>query len=98
MTKMKKSIRLIFIGVLLVVISGVFMQAGAQDKININTATAKQLTALKGIGPVISQRIVDYRNENGSFSSGKDLQQVKGVGPETMESLSDMITFSPPSD
>ena len=48
--------------------------------ININRATAKQLDALDGIGPVIAQRIVDYRKHNGSFISIEDLQKVSGIG------------------
>jgi len=48
--------------------------------ININRATAKQLDALDGIGPVIAQRIVDYRKINGSFLSIDDLQKVSGIG------------------
>jgi len=48
--------------------------------ININRATAKQLDALDGIGPVIAQRIVDYRKQNGSFISIEDLQKVSGIG------------------
>jgi len=48
--------------------------------ININRATAKQLDALDGIGPVIAQRIVDYRKKNGSFISVDDLQKVSGIG------------------
>lgn len=48
--------------------------------VNINRATAKQLDALDGIGPVIAQRIVDYRKKNGSFISVEDLQRVSGIG------------------
>jgi len=48
--------------------------------ININRATAHQLDALDGIGPVIAQRIVDYRKINGSFLSIDELQKVSGIG------------------
>ena len=48
--------------------------------ININRATVKQLDALDGVGPVIAQRIVDYRKINGSFLSIDDLQKVSGIG------------------
>ena len=48
--------------------------------ININRATAHQLDALDGVGPVIAQRIVDYRKLNGSFLSVEDLQKVSGIG------------------
>ena len=48
--------------------------------ININRATARQLDALDGIGPVIAGRIVQYRKVNGSFLSIEDLQKVSGIG------------------
>ena len=48
--------------------------------ININRATARQLDALDGIGPVIAQRIIDYRKIHGSFLSIDDLQKVSGIG------------------
>jgi len=48
--------------------------------ININRATAGQLDGLDGIGPVIAQRIVEYRKTNGPFLSIEDLQKVSGIG------------------
>lgn len=48
--------------------------------ININRATAAQLDSLDGIGPVIAQRIIEYRKVNGSFTSVDDLQKVSGIG------------------
>ena len=48
--------------------------------ININRATAHQLDALDGIGPVIAARIVQYRKTNGSFTTIDDLQKVSGIG------------------
>jgi competence protein ComEA len=48
--------------------------------ININRATARQLDTLDGIGPVIAQRIIDYRKINGSFLAIDDLQEVSGIG------------------
>ena len=48
--------------------------------ININRATARQLDALDGVGPVIAQLIVDYRKINGSFLTIDDLQKVSGIG------------------
>lgn len=60
-------------------------------KININTATAAQLDSLPGIGPTYSQRIVDYRNTNGPFSSIDKIQDVKGIGPKTYDKFKDLI-------
>lgn len=48
--------------------------------ININRATAGELDALPGIGPVLASRIIDYRKTNGPFLSVDDLQKVSGIG------------------
>jgi competence protein ComEA len=48
--------------------------------ININRATASELDALPGIGPVIASRIIEYRKTNGPFASVEDLQKVSGIG------------------
>lgn len=49
-------------------------------RININTATAEQLTLLPGIGDVIAQRIIDYRTTSGPFRSVDDLLNISGIG------------------
>ena len=59
----------------------------AGSHINLNTATADELTSLPGIGPAYARRIVAYREENGPFSSVDDLERVKGIGPKKMERL-----------
>ena len=48
--------------------------------ININRATADELDALPGIGPVLASRIVNYRKANGPFTAIEDLQRVSGIG------------------
>ncbi len=57
----------------------------ASDPININTATVKELVKLKGIGRIIAERIIQYRQENGEFKTVKDLLNVKGIGPKILE-------------
>ena len=59
--------------------------------VNINTAGADELESLPGIGPVLAQRIVDYRTEHGPFRSAEELTQVEGIGRATMESIQDHI-------
>lgn len=60
--------------------------------ININTATAQQLQSLPGIGEVLAQRIIDYRNTNGDFQAIEELTQVSGIGTKRFEAIWDMIT------
>lgn len=62
------------------------------EVIHLNTASQYDLERLPGIGKTRAQAIVDYRQEHGAFSSADDLLQVDGIGPETLEELSDYIT------
>lgn len=65
--------------------------AGAATKININTAAVADLDTLPHVGPMMAQRIVDYRTANGPFSRVEDLRNVTGIGDKTYESLKDLI-------
>jgi len=65
----------------------------ANGKINLNTASASQLDSLPGIGPVYAQRIIDYRSANGLFTSIEQVQNVKGIGPKTLEKFRDLVTL-----
>ncbi|MDE3091565.1 MAG: helix-hairpin-helix domain-containing protein [Chloroflexota bacterium] len=62
-------------------------------KINVNTATLEELDALPGIGPSIAQRIIDYRNQNGSFKKIDDLKKVRGVGDALFDQIRDLVTL-----
>jgi competence protein ComEA len=64
--------------------------AGA-GKVNLNTATVEELDALPKVGPVLAQRIVDWRKEHGSFTSVEELDAVDGVGPKMLETLLPLV-------
>jgi len=65
---------------------------GPGDLVNINTATLDQLETLPGIGEVLAQRIIDYREEHGPYQSVEDLLNVSGIGDKRLEDLKPHIT------
>ena len=60
--------------------------------VNLNTATASDLDALPGIGPVLAQRIVTYRDQQGRFTSVDQLDDVPGIGPALFARLAGSVT------
>jgi competence protein ComEA len=67
--------------------------ASTGGKINVNQASAAELTALPGVGPVLAQRIVDFRETNGPFGKLNDLAEVSGIGPKVLAGLADSVDF-----
>lgn len=61
------------------------------DKVNLNTATKEELKTIPGVGDVTAQRIVDYREEKGSFSSIEELKNVERIGDKTFEKIKEYI-------
>ncbi len=64
----------------------------AGNRVDINTATVAQLDALPGISPTVAQNIVNYRSENGPFSTIEDIMNVPGIGPATFDTIKNSIT------
>ena len=64
----------------------------AAGLINLNTATIAELDTLPRIGPALAQRILDYRDANGGFSSIEELGDVPGIGEATLDGLRDRVT------
>ncbi len=62
------------------------------EKININTAGANDLQTLPGIGGVLAERIIEYRNIHGDFAEIYDITNVSGIGEATFEKIEDNIT------
>ncbi len=63
--------------------------------IDLNTATAEELTKLPGIGEKLAERIVAYRTDNGPFASAEEIMEVKGIGEATFADLEGLITVGP---
>ena len=69
-------------------------QVGAAEThlVNVNTASAVDLAAIKGIGPAKAQAIVEYREKNGAFKTIDDLKAVRGIGDKMVEQLRTQVT------
>lgn len=62
--------------------------------VNVNTADTSELALLPRVGPSVSQRIVDFRDENGPFESVEDLMLVRGIGEKTFALMEPHVTIS----
>lgn len=69
-------------------------QRDYSDLIDINTADARKLARLPGIGPELARRIIEEREANGSFVNLTDLQRVRGIGARKAATLSGWVKFS----
>ena len=88
----RKIVIAVLVAVLVGWLSVINVNAGEAEKININTASAEELTQLKGIGPSHAAKIIEFREKNGLFKLPEDLVQVPGVGQKTFEKNKDLIS------
>ncbi len=65
----------------------------ADRRLTINTASETDLIAVRGIGPVLAARILEYRKIHGPYSSPEELLNVPGIGPRTLDTLRDSFIF-----
>jgi len=90
----------IIVAVLVAVFIGMvcIMSANAGDatQININTASAEELTQLKGVGANHAAKIIEFREKNGPFKKPEDLMRVPRIGQKTFEKNKDLILVEAP--
>jgi competence protein ComEA len=99
--KIMKKTRISLTLVILVAIGFMMVAvAGAQDKgmkktkqntaiVNLNTATAEELEQVKGIGPKLAEKIIEYRKTNGPFKRAEDIVKVQGIGTKFWDANKD---------
>lgn len=67
--------------------------AGAEGRINLNTATQQELETLPGIGPAFAERIIAYRTQT-PFRSVEELTNISGIGPKRYEAIRDLVSVN----
>ena len=65
--------------------------AASGAPIDLNSATLEQLDTLPGVGPVLAQRILDWRSEHGRFGSTDELREVSGIGEATFADIKPLV-------
>lgn len=96
---MRKAYKFLCAAVFLVAVGFVFQShnglsaAEIEGKVNINTATEKQIAVLPGVGPKLASEVVNYRKTNGDFQEIEDLKKVNGIGDKKFEKMKNFIVI-----
>jgi competence protein ComEA len=77
--------------VFLVCSSLVSAEEAAPTKLNVNTATVEQLSAVPGLTPELAQKIVDYRNEMGDITNIEELKDIEGITKDILDQIKDKV-------
>jgi competence protein ComEA len=89
--KFRRILAPVVVAVLVLMVSGISVYAGDAAKININTASAEELTQLQGVGAKYAAKIDEYREQSGPFASAEDIMKISGIGPATFEKNKELI-------
>lgn len=69
-------------------------RSGSHGLVDLNRANAKEFESLPGIGAVLAQRVIAYRQSVGRFQAIEDLRAVKGIGAKTFERIRPLVTLA----
>ena len=87
-----KKVGFLLLAIMMVMVLSEGAWAAQMEKVNINMAPVEELTKLKRISTKYAERIVQYRELNGSFKQPEDIMKVKGIGQKTWELNKDTIS------
>lgn len=73
------------------------LNRSVEQKLDLNRATEQDFEALPGIGPVLAERIVEYRQARGAFRDVEQLRRVKGIGKKKFERIRSLVGVTPPT-
>ena len=80
------------------IMTAIILASSSYAKVNINEANVDELSALKGIGTVKAEAIIEYRTEHGDFTEIEALSDVKGIGDATVAKIKDDIKLDGETD
>ena len=91
---MKRGQKVLILTLVLALLGAFSSSLWAQEaqKININVASAEELSQLNKVGPKYAERIVQYREANGPFKNVEEITNVQGIGKKTLEANKDRMT------
>ncbi len=96
MSNYRKIVVAVLVAISTVMVCITSANAGEAKQININTASAEELTQLKGVGANYAARIIEFREKNGPFEKPEDLIRVPRIGQKTFENNKDLILVETP--
>lgn len=95
--KSKLIVLLTSVALVLPILAGAAVASPQEDeelKVDLNRAGIEELVRLPGVGEIVAERIVSYREENGAFKATEELMNVRGIGEKTYLKLEPYLTVS----